>query len=361
MSLFDLIEFFLQQSTPQITLPKTNITGFLIFIVLIGLIFGAISFLSKKHVEKKFEVKKVPFKAFKNMLELKKFKPAEIELLYACVTKFQNLSVNLIFSNKQNTKNFIRRAIKLVNEGTIVENGVDKETTKNKLFKILARLDDIYESQIISITSKDIKAGKKVRLYIEDYGYFFSEVMMTNEKGLFLKKPNRGDIKEWKKPVVVYFWNENDAGYSFNSFIDDVVDEDNFKALFILHSSFLTRYQKRKYIRKKVKFYSTFVLINVMFKDGNKKYVYDDSEYDGTVYELSVGGCSLETNINSQVKQLLKLSIYIQRDIVETFAQIVWIGKKNNKFIYHMKFLKTPKIFQNKLFEITYLRNNKKV
>lgn len=356
-----VIYFFLQQTTPEITLPKTNMTGVLIFLIIIGLIFGGIALLSKKHVDKKLEVKKIPFKAFKNMLEIKRFKPYEIELLYECINKFQNLSPNLVFSNKSNLENFLKRSIKMVTEGTIIENGVDKETTKNKLYKILSRLEDIYDNKIITITSKDIKPGKKVRMYIEDYGYFFSEVLMTNEKGLFLKKPPREDIIDWKKPCIIYFWNENDAGYSFNSFIDDVIEEDNFKALFILHSSFLTRYQKRKYVRKKVKFYSTFVFINISFKNGNKKYVYDDAEYDGTVYELSVGGCSLETNVNSHVKQLLKLSIYIQRDIVETFAQIVWIAKKGNKFIYHMKFLKTPIKFQNKLFEITYMKNNKKV
>jgi len=104
--------------------------------------------------------------------------------------------------------------------------------------------------------SRQISDGQNVRVLVEGSGVFKSQVIKNTSRYLTISRPTSSKISatfSWQGlKISVYFWRSDDAGYVFDSDVQDEVFSKGLPALKISHSDALFRTQKRKSIRAKV-------------------------------------------------------------------------------------------------------------
>ncbi|MCX8058685.1 MAG: PilZ domain-containing protein [Spirochaetes bacterium] len=351
----------------DVELKPADTKSILIFLIIITLVFLIIFLFGKLKNSKQFQtflkLRSKDFKVFFDFFKEKGFTPPEINIMFKYLDQSPYPNPFVLASKKSNIESFINKILNYIPSIPVdVLSNVDKEKEKNICYNILNKLDFIYSKTQPLTSTRGIPVGKKVRIFIKEYGYFYTEVILNVEGGLIVSKPPREDIKDWLKPVTVFFFLDNDAGYSFNSTIEEEISEKHLKGLFIKHTDLLTRYQKRKFLRKEAQFYITYSFAYQKVSPDNKtKIIIDTAEYDGTVIDISAGGVSFETMKESKANQLIKLTIYMQRNNINAIGKIIRVTKKNNKYIYYVKFIKISPQEQNLIHEYIFTSKARKV
>jgi c-di-GMP-binding flagellar brake protein YcgR len=104
--------------------------------------------------------------------------------------------------------------------------------------------------------SRMISEGQVLRILVVGTGVFRSQVVKNTSQYMtitrpvnkkIINKPQWGGLK-----ISVYFWREDDAGYVFDSDVQDEVFSLGISSLKITHSDVLFRTQKRKSLRAKM-------------------------------------------------------------------------------------------------------------
>ncbi len=331
--------------------------SFIIFLLIVVALIVLFVYLRKKGYFGHFlKTESKEHKMFKDAAIVRGIPKDTIDAIISVLDFVPTKSPVLLFASKQNFETFLIKTLIVLKAKDKDFSSINLTLTKNKLYSLLSNLDNYFKDIKKNVTSKDLTVGKRVRLYIKDLGYFFTEVIATFDKGFVVKKPaTENEPKSWKLPVTIYFWRENDAGYSFESFIENEVSESMIQGLLIRHSDTLLRYQKRRYLRKECRFYANYNLIEISTDSSGKKNIkVVPPEYDGTVFDIGGGGFAIEVNNKIPVKKLIKITIFIGRQSVKAIAEIVRFERVANKYNMHAKFVKINPLDQNIIYEFVY-------
>jgi c-di-GMP-binding flagellar brake protein YcgR len=105
-------------------------------------------------------------------------------------------------------------------------------------------------------SSRQISEGQVLRILVTGTGVFKSEVVKNINQYLTIARPTNSKVSasfSWSGlRIAVYFWRADDAGYVFDSEVQDEVFSRGISSLKITHSDNLFRAQKRKTIRIKL-------------------------------------------------------------------------------------------------------------
>jgi len=104
--------------------------------------------------------------------------------------------------------------------------------------------------------SNQIKNGQVFKILVVGTGFFKSQLVRNAGGYMTISRPVGSEnvsVKEWRgSKISIYFWRENDAGYTFDTEVKDEVYSLGILSLKIAHSFSLTRVQKRKSVRAKM-------------------------------------------------------------------------------------------------------------
>ena len=104
--------------------------------------------------------------------------------------------------------------------------------------------------------SREIGDGQQLRILVEGVGVFKSKVIRNAGNYMTISRPvmdKQTGFFSWSNVnISVYFWREDDAGYVFDTTVEDEVFSKGLASLKINHSDSLFRTQKRKSIRVKL-------------------------------------------------------------------------------------------------------------
>jgi c-di-GMP-binding flagellar brake protein YcgR len=105
-------------------------------------------------------------------------------------------------------------------------------------------------------SSRQISEGQPLRVLVTGTGVFKSHVVKNIDQYLTISRPTNTKISasfSWNGlKISVYFWREDDAGYVFDTEVQDEVFSKGISSLKITHADNLFRTQKRKSIRIKM-------------------------------------------------------------------------------------------------------------
>jgi len=142
--------------------------------------------------------------------------------------------------------------------------------------------------------SRQISEGQWLRVLASGSGVYKSQVVKNTSQYLTISRPvnNRNSTSSaWEgSKISVYFWRVDDAGYVFDSTVQDEIFSKGILALKIAHSESLFRTQKRKSIR--IKFQKPAYLYLVT--EGSEPYKLE--EYPGLkcfLDDISDTGCAV--------------------------------------------------------------------
>lgn len=103
------------------------------------------------------------------------------------------------------------------------------------------------------LSSRHIAVNTKIRVVYKQKGVFFSKVL-NNARHLVIDMPLQENMLvstiDWKdQPISIFFWRDNDAAYSFDTYVVEVGPFRSKNVLFLKHTDQIYRSQKRKSIR----------------------------------------------------------------------------------------------------------------
>ena len=104
--------------------------------------------------------------------------------------------------------------------------------------------------------SRQVSDGQNLRILVPGSGVFKSQVVKNTNRYLTISRPTSSKITgtfSWQGlKISVYFWRTDDAGYVFDTDVQDEVFSKGLPSIKVSHSDSLFRTQKRKSIRAKL-------------------------------------------------------------------------------------------------------------
>ncbi len=273
---------------------------------------------------------------------------------------------SLVFTNPQLLDNVLKRGIAQAERQLSLP---DHER--------IARLNMIWEiKQAIEVNSKRgiglkstflIKPGQTMIITAYNGERYHSKVVSNHTNGLTLSLPVISIEKEALfrrgNRLKLFFWRENDSGYSFVSKIIDTDKAKNLPCIHILHSRKLKREQHRKFSRKPLKkscFLYPAELVSESKRGGQQKklVIHDNMRNMGIISDVSVGGCSITSTHPHKRGTYLKIEFDLRPgNPIVAFGKVQNIMRRmsgTSGIMMHIQFIKISGSARNQIYSYVY-------
>jgi len=222
----------------------------------------------------------------------------EIELLQRLAAKSKLEDPTTLFFSQKQLDTCIKALVKNMRlAGT--ENEKENQDFMSKLYEFRKKVE-MEKPRIKNgiSSSRQISEGQNLRILVKGYGVYQSQVVKNGNSSLIISRPVSNKIPgtfSWLgMKLSVYFWRDEDAGYVFDSEVEDEVFSRGIASLKISHTDSLFRTQKRKSVRvKKHKAAFLYPVVNeeelnkIEENPGIKCFIEDLSD---TGYSIAIGG-----------------------------------------------------------------------
>ncbi len=235
---------------------------------------------------------------------------------------------------------------------------VEKEKAILNLFEIKRIIHNHFLDMSEGVRStQEIEANQLLNLKLPGVGNFYSIVIVNDKKNLICNMPEIKDPMSipWKdKTVEVYFWRFNDAGYVFNTVIENVVYNKRMQVLVLQHKNNIKRIQRREYPRRKCRFNSKFFKFSLSTNEAGKPVILLGRTQFGVVIDISPGGLSMASDEVLPKNQSVKMEVTIGEDLMVAYGTIINAVKKKNMYIMHVQFQRITDHNKNIIYRYVY-------
>ncbi len=241
----------------------------------------------------------------------------------------------------------------------------EKERRKAVLFQVKQIIEKNARRGAVLRSSVMLKPGQLLTVSPGGGGQFASKVVSNMKDFLTISAPAgaAGTEMRWMRgtPLAVYFWRENDAGYTFSS---KVLGYDTVKGLscvLIQHSKTLRREQRRKARRREIMRACFFYPIRIV-ETGQGRRVERKASVDqslralGTVVDLSAGGCAVQTLSPLEKGKLVMVEFDIDRKApIRAFGKVMGVARRKGRGgIMHVMFTSVTRQHLNRICSFVY-------
>ena len=144
--------------------------------------------------------------------------------------------------------------------------------------------------------------------------------------------------------VTLAFFTKSSKGFSFESRIIGAGESGGGYVLQLIHSNKVSNLSKRRFRRRDVTIPAFFYLVKLE-ELGKKKtrMVVDKRRQVGSIMDISIGGCSIKTNLAIPTGTRLKIeATYGEELSIAVLGQVLRTNRTGIKTILHISFLKVP-------------------
>ena len=295
---------------------------------------------------------------FYQIAKLRNLTKGETEIMKRLVQSYGLSKPALIFTSPHILDSCIQRAVRKLSLQEI--KGESKEDLINRYYRLRNKVMRNRGVKGISST-RDIPEGAKLRVGVEGFGTFSLSVNKNVDGYLGISVPALplGKMVPWnKKKVTGSYWKENDASYNFMTRVTDVIVEEEVHSICLKHTDRIVRVQKRRYPRKSIRLPVLFTRVRIVKEGEKKKAVVDNKDsHWGTLIDISVGGCSIETAIPFDKNTYIKAQFELKEDYkVVAYGKVRRIERNpaRKMWIMHVQFTKMDKSHKNEIYAILY-------
>ncbi len=347
------IEAF-QISTPT----ASQVVILIVVIVIVGLALFFAARRSTRDLRSKKKTGGLGWHSFNQLSKLRGLTRTETEILRKLVVAYKLSKPSLIFTSMNILDSCIQRTIRRLSLQEI------KGESKDDMINMYYRLrNKIARNRIVRgiTTTRAIPSGARLRVSLPNYGQYSVTVNRNEDEYLGISIPivQPGRIVPWdKKKVQCFYWKEEDASYSFESRVIDVIVTDEVQSICLKHTDRVVRAQKRLYPRKSVRLPVYFSRVQVIQEGDKRKAVVDRKDtHWGTIVDISVGGLSIETTVPINRNNYVRVDFELREDYrMVAFGKVKRIEKNTarNSWLMHLQFTKIDKKHKNEIFAVLY-------
>jgi c-di-GMP-binding flagellar brake protein YcgR len=188
-------------------------------------------------------------------------------------------------------------------------------------------------------SSRQISEGQNLRILVSETGVFRSQLVKNTNSFITISRPvnNKIPTTPWVgAKISVYFWREDDAGYVFDSKVEDEVYSRGISSLKIAHNESLFRTQKRKSIR--IKFHKSAFLYLLREGDSPGKLEIVPG-LKCLLEDISDGGCAVAVGGNAAVGLRVKVQFALANSPIVMSGTVRSVDYKDdlNRSILHIE------------------------
>jgi c-di-GMP-binding flagellar brake protein YcgR len=154
--------------------------------------------------------------------------------------------------------------------------------------------------------------------------------------------------------VTVMFFTKNNKGFSFESRVAGFSTLHGRPTMLLLHSNRLKFLSQRRYRRRHS---ALACYIHVVYVEGSGKkqrLVVDKRRMNGTINDISVGGCSIKTTAPVKVGARLKIEFSQGDDDVAALGQDLRTNRTGINTVIHVKFIRITQKSMNLINAFVY-------
>jgi c-di-GMP-binding flagellar brake protein YcgR len=201
------------------------------------------------------------------------------------------------------------------------------------------------------------------KLVIKDrqYGTFVSWVVENNRRYLVVTQPSgqkAAEMLSWiGRKVQVYFWRHDDAGYEFDTKVQEQIPHEEYPLLYLAHSQKLERKQKRQSVRVEVRINARFFPVIVSTGEGVRKPVISERGHMAKLIDLSESGCAMLAGKGLTKNARLKIDFNLtDSKRIVVLGVVVNISKTADERVsrYHIMFTRIGPQSKNNILLYVY-------
>jgi c-di-GMP-binding flagellar brake protein YcgR len=270
----------------------------------------------------------------------------------------------LVFTSAGLLDDILKKGLySLDNARGISEN--QREARKAVLFQIKQIIEGNARRTIAVKSTHFMKPGQSMNITVENAGQFPSKVVSNMKDFLTVAAPAVAAhaTNRWARgtKLSVYFWRENDAGYSFPSKILGYDTVKGIPCVLIQHGKALRRQQRRRNRRKPIMrpcfYYPIRIQESTQGRRTERKAVVENRLGAlGTVVDLSGGGCAVQTLTPLEPGKLVMIEFDIEkRAPIRAFGKVKRVRKSSGRGgVMHVQFTNVTRQYLNRIFEFVY-------
>ncbi len=211
-----------------------------------------------------------------------------------------------------------------------------------------------YKKKIRETTA--VQPQQKIVIRDSIYGTFVSWVVEVTRKNLVVTMPSgKKELSalNWiSRRLSVYFWRRDDAGYLFETKVQDQITSEEYPLLYLSHTNKLQRLQKRKDIRVNTGLQVKFKPIVLSLVNGDNRAVISQRIHTGNIIDLSAAGCCMLAGKMLKKNDRVKLEFNLTRSKkIIALGVILNISKTANDKVrkHHIMFVKIGPTSRNNI------------
>jgi c-di-GMP-binding flagellar brake protein YcgR len=241
----------------------------------------------------------------------------------------------------------------------------ESEREKTLLFTIHEKVDLTRKSGKKITSTKLIEAGEILSLSVKSGEQYTATITRNTSNGLQCDIPHDSFGNELTLPtgtkMSAFFTSKHEHSYRFETKILQYESDTGFSRMVLAHSDQIElmpdRRHDRKEIHKECKFSPVTVADVVSGKKTEHKFFPSPKTFDGTLLDISAGGCSLQSVMQLKVGEYLQIQCILEEDIEETIVgKIVRLHREtpDSATVMHVQFAKMSRGTMNRIFAYIY-------
>jgi c-di-GMP-binding flagellar brake protein YcgR len=241
----------------------------------------------------------------------------------------------------------------------------ERENRKAVIFQIKQIIERNARKGAMLRSTTFLRPGQFLSITPANGNQFSSKVISNMKDFLTISAPvmPAGPDTRWMRgtPLAVYFWRDNDAGYSFAS---KVLGYDTIKgvsSVLIQHSKTLRKEQRRRNRRRELLrpcfYYPIKITETGQGRKTERKAVVEISMRTlGTVVDLSGGGCAVQTLNPIDKGKLVMVEFDIDKKApIRAYGKVMHIHRQKGRGgVMHVMFTRVTRRYLNRISEFVY-------
>jgi c-di-GMP-binding flagellar brake protein YcgR len=159
------------------------------------------------------------------------------------------------------------------------------------------------------------------------------------------------------RKVQVYFWRQDDAGYEYETKVQEQIPHEEYPLIYLAHSQKLERKQKRQSVRVEIRLNARFFPVVVSTSEGVQKPVISERGHAAKLIDLSESGCAMLAGkgLTKNARMKIEFDLTEAKHIV-TLGVVVNISKTADERVsrYHIMFTRIGPQSRNNILLYVY-------
>lgn len=243
--------------------------------------------------------------------------------------------------------------------------GVNNERYKTILYTIKEKVDNFKHASKHLTSTRGIRVGQLLTIITRKDEQYPSTVILNTQDGLLCAVPrdifgNELRLPLWSR-IKVFFYAGTGESYQLETKIRRYESAKNETRMVIAHTDHITALPNRNHVRKFLSLPCRFTPVTVANivngKHTEHKYFPSSRIYDGTLQDVSAGGCSIATNAPVPVGEYIQITCKIDgtnEDTIIAKAVKHHALEDSPEIVMHIQFSKIPRASMNRIFSIIY-------